>query len=420
MITSGSEDHYKRELRRPFWKLRFTPPLEAEFIAAAADRRLKHNMICVAALIVLYDIALIPDWLQSPETFAANAVLRLTIFTPFCLVCLAILKRGAPPLLQEILLGLILVMTVLFETSRLVQSDFDADAAIYQLGGGLCCMMFAAVVMKARFSTTLVVLLLMFVLKANFIWVAPGSIGAAGRAIMMHAFASAVMMLLLAAFLLERAERVGFIQGLRASLLNRELEKAASTDGLTGLGNRRYLSEVTNSLWTDQEGPNLVSVVLIDIDHFKLFNDHYGHVGGDVCLRRVSECVKAAATRPDQMAFRYGGEELLLVLPDTVEADARVCAERVRELLSHEAIPHLGLNSDALVTISIGIATADRRATSLTDLIATADNALYNAKRAGRDRVWPPRRETVENGSEALPAKPQISSKPRTVKTGTR
>ena len=178
----------------------------------------------------------------------------------------------------------------------------------------------------------------------------------------------------------------------RAVALNAELEQLARNDALTGLANRRKFDEVLEAEWRRAARETTpVSLLLLDVDHFKSFNDRYGHQGGDACLRVVAEAVSGVALRPGDLTARYGGEEIAIVLPGTETVGARIVAERVRQAVAALAIPHDGNpQCGGVVTVSIGCATGAPTAGLRTDagtLIAAADACLYEAKRAGRNRV---------------------------------
>jgi diguanylate cyclase (GGDEF)-like protein len=127
---------------------------------------------------------------------------------------------------------------------------------------------------------------------------------------------------------------------------------------------------------------------MIDIDHFKKFNDHYGHQAGDECLQKVAQTVSTAFRRGGDLVSRYGGEEFAILMPETPPANAHVAAERARTAVRDLAIQHDASPSDAIVTISAGVAglVPDWSEPSAS-LLRRADNALYAAKRDGRDRV---------------------------------
>ena len=168
---------------------------------------------------------------------------------------------------------------------------------------------------------------------------------------------------------------------------NEQLELLASTDALTGLPNRRRLTDTLDAEWRRSIRSALpVAVAMIDIDHFKLYNDHYGHPAGDECLRRVAAAIRANI-RDSDLAARFGGEEFALVLPGTDDADGARVAERVRAAVAGMAEPH-ELAGHGIVTVSIGVASAvPTRLTTAAQLMKTADGELYEAKRTGRNRV---------------------------------
>ena len=178
----------------------------------------------------------------------------------------------------------------------------------------------------------------------------------------------------------------------QVALLNRELAKRAYTDGLTGLANRRRFDEALAEEWRHslpRDTP--LSLLMIDVDHFKLFNDRYGHQRGDDCLRMVAALAAAQLARhPGCLAARYGGEEFVVLLPGLDAADAAVLAERVLAAVRAAGIaPHAGPSAGGVAT-SIGVAPARPGADAeacVTTLVARADAALYEAKRRGRNRV---------------------------------
>ena len=131
-----------------------------------------------------------------------------------------------------------------------------------------------------------------------------------------------------------------------------------------------------------------LSIMMIDIDSFKQYNDHYGHVAGDECLKRVAMTLRAGATRPRDFLARYGGEEFVIVLPDTDERGVEQVAARCREALAEEAIPHERSKVAPQVTVSIGIGTIVPTADdSAVRFIEEVDKRLYQAKQRGRNCV---------------------------------
>jgi diguanylate cyclase (GGDEF)-like protein/PAS domain S-box-containing protein len=167
------------------------------------------------------------------------------------------------------------------------------------------------------------------------------------------------------------------------------LQTLAQQDGLTGLANRRRFDELLEEEFRRARRQALpLSALLLDADRFKAYNDRYGHLAGDECLRQISSAIESVLRRPGDHAARYGGEEFVVLLPATGESGARLVAEQIRASVSALGIEHMG-GVAGIVTVSIGTSTlvpssaADRP----DQLIAAADRALYRAKAAGRNRV---------------------------------
>jgi diguanylate cyclase (GGDEF)-like protein len=169
---------------------------------------------------------------------------------------------------------------------------------------------------------------------------------------------------------------------------NRQLAALSTTDGLTGLANRRHFDEAWQEEWQRAARTQAsLALVLIDVDNFKAYNDHYGHQAGDDCLRRVAAVLAREARRAGEMVARYGGEEFVLVLPGASADDARQLAERIRSAVQAEAMPHSHTPA-GVVTISLGLAARrPRHAGDADALLKEADAALYQAKQGGRNRV---------------------------------
>ena len=190
-------------------------------------------------------------------------------------------------------------------------------------------------------------------------------------------------------------------QARRADELNAQLEQLLHTDTLTGLKNRRAFDAAVDTEWRrSRREQTPLSLLMIDIDLFKHFNDRHGHPAGDCCLRQVAAAIAAELQRPGDLAARIGGEEFVLLLPATSQAGAGLVAERVRAAVGSLAINH----RDSMlggVTVSVGVATRwpSDRATDPETLVEAADRALYSAKNAGRNRVcceFPLLRELAE------------------------
>ncbi len=170
---------------------------------------------------------------------------------------------------------------------------------------------------------------------------------------------------------------------------NRELERMAFVDGLTGIPNRRYFDNTSLQEWkrAAREGTP-ISIVISDIDFFKLYNDTYGHQQGDDCLKKVAEALSETLERSGDFVSRYGGEEFVAILPNTDQEGAAVVARNMRSNVIALNIPHESSKAADQVTVSIGIGSVIPVINSdPSELISLVDKALYEAKQEGRNRI---------------------------------
>lgn len=167
------------------------------------------------------------------------------------------------------------------------------------------------------------------------------------------------------------------------------MRKLVFLDGLTGVFNRRYFDQQLNiEMARAVRAQSPLSLIMIDVDFFKRFNDHYGHQAGDDCLRRIALTLKESLRRPADLVARYGGEEFACILPDTAFADAMAIARELEQSVRHNAIPHADSDAASVVTISQGVAGYGGQALADADnLLALADAQLYCAKHTGRAHV---------------------------------
>jgi len=171
--------------------------------------------------------------------------------------------------------------------------------------------------------------------------------------------------------------------------LQKELEQLSFKDGLTGVANRRMFDSVMELEWHNAKRHRQpLSLIMIDIDYFKQYNDHYGHLQGDECLKRVSQALDEAATRSRDFIARFGGEEFVLVLPDSDAESAATVAERCRKAIFKLQIPHAKSEVSQLLTISLGVGSVvPGPDDELMDFIETVDKRLYLAKQSGRNAI---------------------------------
>jgi diguanylate cyclase (GGDEF)-like protein len=171
--------------------------------------------------------------------------------------------------------------------------------------------------------------------------------------------------------------------------LNHRLEALSNTDGLLEIANRRHFDAKLDEEWRRahrQQQP--LSLLMIDVDYFKRYNDRYGHQAGDRCLQSVAMASLAALRRPGDLLARYGGEELAVILPNTEQNGAMLVAQAIQGGLAELRIPHSGSVVADHVTVSIGVATmVHDKQTHGAQLLAAADHGLYSAKEGGRNRI---------------------------------
>lgn len=178
---------------------------------------------------------------------------------------------------------------------------------------------------------------------------------------------------------------------LRIKRLTDELRHATMLDSLTQIANRRRFDERLTREWLRCARANEpISALMVDVDHFKRYNDTYGHPAGDVCLRHVAESLKRSCQRPADLAARYGGEEFAVLLPGVAMDGAQHVASRILKAFNVLAMAHANSSTSAHVTVSIGIGYFDRVPLigNERDLLAASDKALYAAKGAGRAQAW--------------------------------
>ncbi|MGB4360075.1 MAG: sensor domain-containing diguanylate cyclase [Rhodoferax sp.] len=171
--------------------------------------------------------------------------------------------------------------------------------------------------------------------------------------------------------------------------LQKELEALSFKDGLTGVANRRKLDSSLDIEWASaRRGEQPLSLIMLDVDFFKQYNDHHGHTLGDECLKSIAQTLSLAATRPRDIVARFGGEEFVLILPEADEKAARQVAERCHRLIEKLQIPHGAFADSRSVTVSMGVGTIRPPAEGEPKhFIEAVDKLLYKAKRNGRNRI---------------------------------
>ena len=379
---------------KPAFDPRFPPHLESCFVADTESVRLAALKVvngsgCIASIIVSPIL-----WLSLPD--AHHAVLRQFVcgVLPMALGFALALRTSTSIVIKEglqVLLALAMGVVI----ANLLQNSRHSPES-YLFGGLLLLGILSAVGARLSFRATRILMLGLTLVFETTIWRLPNVTTAAGVGLaLMWVFVAFYVLYgnwqteietrrTYALTLLERASRDDLARA------NEELVALAGRDPLTELANRRSYESWLSLHWRRAAADgSCIGLILVDIDFFKRYNDHYGHAGGDDCLRAVARAMRESARETSDYVARLGGEEFAVLLPGLSPDLCADVAERLRQAVYALQLAHEGAGQGKVVTISCGAAclaiTPDM---SPNDLFETADAALYRAKEAGRNRVW--------------------------------
>jgi diguanylate cyclase (GGDEF)-like protein len=372
-----------------FSGLKFSTLLEEQFENSSAKRRSHRLWIEVLIAILALNGCLLFDYLLLKDMAWGSAVLRTMVATPLALMVLAIVGEDPKRWIRE---GSVTLAMVLICFINLYSEGNDTAARVaFGLICALIMALFTNVTLRVRFEYAAVATGVMLAAGLWFVHNA-GGLTEQEKTIGASLITIGFTITLAAGYSLEREERMSYLLFERSRLQGEELHRISSLDKLTELPNRRAFEEGFESLWVEgmRTGTSL-SAVVIDIDHFKVVNDVYGHLYGDEVLRRVASLLPQGLRGQQDLAARFGGEEFVILLPDAGYETAHSVAERVRSLVEMAGTPvsdpHSGKQM-LWVTVSCGVSTCvPNGALSRERLLKSADRALYNAKEGGRNRV---------------------------------
>lgn len=364
--------------RRP-WRLRFPAPLEDEFLEVYRKRGITLARFTVSAAFLLHWAAIVIDrsmlghHLIEPLPALGMYALGLPMVTLYAL--LAFGARSGHALF--IVAPYLIAANGVGISIALLYPQAEAGASLPHtliLLNPVFTLLLSGLLLRQALPTALFVVL--FHLAVTVLVGFPVEVLAGDTLVI----SGSAVMCLMGGWQIERWHRAAWLR-------EREFRNLADRDQLTGLASRHYLFQRGEPLMRDtlREGRAL-SVLMIDVDHFKEYNDRFGHGAGDDCLRRIAGVIREAAEAPDTIAARFGGEEFLMLLPRHGRERALTKAERLRARVA--GIPGTDAPEAHRISVSIGIATvAGRDRPDLDTLISRADEALYRAKHAGRNRV---------------------------------
>jgi diguanylate cyclase (GGDEF)-like protein len=374
---AAAESAHARQLRRGFPRLRFEAALEGEFREVYRTESLpqvRRNLWLAVAFVIGFSA--VTHVVLEPQVNRSMNLIRLATLAPLLMFALVLvhsrLYRRLYPLAS-------LIAAPAFGAGVAVLAVIAALHGVNLISTVVITTIFIYFMLGLLFYAALGAALAVFVFYLAAALFA--QLPAPAMLVDVSVLVSANVIGAMVCYTLERANRTNFLE-------ERLLIEAASRDGLTGIHNRRAFDEHVDRIWPQAvRDAAPLALLLIDIDHFKAYNDYYGHQAGDECLRRVAYNLSRSARRPLDITARYGGEEFAVVLYDARRDHVEDAARRIREGVAALGLPHLGSPASLKqLTVSIGAACIVPSAgRTHFGFIQLADEALYAAKERGRN-----------------------------------
>lgn len=378
---------------------RFTPALESAFVDFLRERVLEMLHRAWYILLLFYVVVGVSTYAQvyalsSPEYRAGNLQVWWAIFlaeglpvaTLMLLPRIRFMRRHFHATLR--LLSALAIAFITIGTSAFPENFINLHSSYVVIFiQAICYGIGAFRLLDAVAVCTVAAVVSLAAIQGNGLWLEWGLV-------QQYILMTNIVGLLLC-YMVEQRDRRMFLQGQLLKLekegldrVSAELERLSREDGLTGLANRRHFDRILLQEWERaRREAQPVSLVFVDVDHFKPFNDTYGHQEGDAVLARVGATLRACLRRPGDLAARYGGEEFVLLLPGTPEAGAIEVARQVHRAIAGLGIPHAASSAAPIVTASLGVAALVPGDLDSDVLLAAADAAAYAAKAAGRNGI---------------------------------
>ncbi|MFO1116456.1 MAG: GGDEF domain-containing protein [Beijerinckiaceae bacterium] len=361
-----------------------SPRLELQVERDLGQRRARFLRTSTLRAIPVYTFFLFGDAFLTPDVLGLSAILHFLVVTPYMLLVAFLIRPGVAPREREVLaasipLAIVLQVLIVFCATN---SPFASHYLYFVTSAVVSLSAVQRVRLRyARICAALVFALLLAALLYK------GTLPIEITVTHAMIYVVCVTVTLNSNKLIAREQRWHYLMALRERLRAAESDDDANHDPLTGLGNRRFLHKQAADLWrAGARDERSIAAIVFDVDHFKAFNDRYGHGRGDACLKRIAACASAELRLISDLAFRTGGEEFLALLPGVELETAIGVAERIRMTIEGLGIPHEG-GPGGIVTASFGVAAGRIATCSLEALAEAADEALYVAKRGGRNRT---------------------------------
>jgi diguanylate cyclase (GGDEF)-like protein len=378
-VDAPAESAHALQLKRGFPRLKFEPALEEEFEQvhrAEALPQIRRNLWLAIAFVVGFS-ALTHLALDASVSRLLDLI-RVATFAPILLIALAVVHSRLYHRLYPLIS---LVGASIFGAGVVVVAVIAAGHGVNLIATVVLTTIYIYFMLGMMFYAALGSALVVF--ASYFIAAALAAVPMAERVIDAGVLLFANVIGAMVCYTLERATRTNFLE-------ERMLIEAASRDGLTDIHNRRRFDEHLDKLWPQAIREQVpLALLLIDIDHFKAYNDCYGHQAGDECLRRVAWCLSRCARRPLDITARYGGEEFAVILYDARRDHVEDTARRIQADIEALALEHAASSAQSKrLTVSVGAACIEPvLGRSYLGFIQLADEALYAAKERGRNCV---------------------------------
>lgn len=373
-------------------RLKFTADLEQQFQKSFQKRDWAYIRMLHAALLALYVVYGVFDFMLLQSDVLRVWLIRYCVALPL-LILLFVAGRDRRVIRYQqgyLVLGMSILMLTTLWMIDIVPLE---DVPIYL--ASLLAMVMGGLTM-ARMRFWYVVACSVIYLASSFAMLVPAFVGWSPLTYFLMLDAGAVVFCCVGAYAYEHALRREFLQQTLIEHQNRQLANVndrlkalVEIDALTGIYNRRYLDNALDDEWRRARRRDYcLSLLMCDIDYFKLYNDTVGHVNGDQCIKAVAQGINELFRRPGDVVARYGGEEFAVLLPELSGEEAMHLANAVCEQVRKLAIPHPASKVAEIITVSVGVAELrPTEATELRDLVRMADDALYRAKRSGRNHA---------------------------------
>ncbi|TFF25307.1 GGDEF domain-containing protein [Jiella endophytica] len=364
------------------YRYAFPPEIEATYRGYRLHFRKRLARALLIPTLVCYNIFLIVDFLLLPQTFWISAALHVFVVSPIVALSLLGLHDGPHATLRSFCVALG-PLAMIVQVMAVYALNGTPAAAHYQYLA-IFVLIYMNLLFRLEYDEAVIASSFAATIYVGTLIATEASLPVLAIGIM--AVGAACYMSLSGNRQMQRDARHGFLRRMQDKFRIEQAQTAAERDALTGLFNRRRLTRVFDDLAGRPSGVQ-TAALMIDVDHFKRFNDENGHLSGDLCLKRIATLLLTLVRSDEDLVVRFGGEEFLVLMTRTGHLDALRIAERIRGEV--EALGILHADGETCVTVSIGVTAGTLGSDIEDDLIAGADAALYDAKQAGRNRVWP-------------------------------